>query len=70
MDWPAYSPDLNLWAIIKERLRKQTVSSENFEEKILEIPNNSDQEFVAKLYESMESWIEKLSLVKGAPIGH
>ena len=48
LDWPAYSPDLNpfenLWAIIKERLRKQTVSWENFEGKVLEFWNNIDQE--------------------------
>ena len=73
LDWPAYSPDLNpienLWAIIKERLRKQTVSWENLE-KIVEIWNNIDQETVAKLYESMESRIEKMSRVKSATIGY
>ena len=46
----------------------QTVSWENLE-KIQEIWNNIDQETVAKLYESMESRIEKVSPVKGAPIG-
>ena len=47
----------------------QTVSWEIFlEEKMLEIWNNIDQETVAKLYESMESRIEKVSLVISAPI--
>ena len=74
LDWPAYSLDLNpiliFCAISKERLRKQTKSCENLEKKLLEICNNFDQETVAKLYESMESGIEKVSRVKGAPIGY
>ena len=59
LNWPAYSTDLNpignLYAISKKRFRKQTVSWENSEENILEIWNYIDQEFVSKLYESMES---------------
>ena len=74
LDWPAYSANLNpfekLWALIRKRLRKQTVSWENLEIKIPEVWNNIDQETVAKLYESMESRIEKVSRVKGAPIGY
>ena len=38
LEWPAYSPDLNpidnLWAILKQRLRKRTVLWENLEEKV------------------------------------
>ena len=72
LDWPAYSPDLNpfesLWANIRKRLHKETVSWENLEVKIPDVWNNIDQETVAKLYESMESKIEKVSRVKSAPI--
>ena len=38
LEWPAYSPNLsiteNLWAILKQRLRKQTVFWQNLEEKV------------------------------------
>ena len=41
LDWPPYSPDLNInenfWAIVKNRLAKQSVSWENLEEKKQEI---------------------------------
>ena len=44
LDWPPYSPYLNiienLWAIVKKRLAKQTVSWENLEEKVQEIWNS------------------------------
>ena len=46
LEWPAYSPDLNpienLWAILKQRLRKQTVFWENLEENLYEIWNEID----------------------------
>ena len=54
-EWPAYSPDLNLieylWAILKQRLRKQTVFWENLEEKVYEIWNEIDADVVRNLYE-------------------
>ena len=41
LDWTPYSPDLNnienLWAIVKKRLAKQSVSWENLEKKVQEI---------------------------------
>ena len=41
LELPAYSPDLSpiesLWAILKQRLRKQTVFWQNLEEKIFEL---------------------------------
>ena len=56
LEWPAYSPDLNpienLWAILKQRLRKQTVFWENLEEKVYEIWNEIDADVVRNLYEN------------------
>ena len=55
LEWPAYSPDLNpienLWAILKQRLQKQTVFWENLEEKLYEIWNEIDADVVRNLYE-------------------
>ena len=55
LEWPAYSPDLNpienLWAILKQRLRKQTVFWENLE-KAYEIWNESDADVVKNLYQN------------------
>ena len=56
LELPAYSPDLNpienLWAILKQRLRKQAVFWENLEEKVSEIWNEIDAEVVRNLYEN------------------
>ena len=52
----ACSPDLNLfetfWAIVKQRLGKQTVFWENFEEKVYEIWNEIDADAVRNMYEN------------------
>ena len=56
--------------LLKNDCAKRLFLWENSEEKILEIWNIIDQKTVAKLYEPMESKIEKVSRVKGAPIGY
>ena len=57
LDWPPYSPDLNiimnLWAIVKRRLAEQTVLWENLYEKVQELWNSIDLETIQKLYDSI-----------------
>ena len=59
LEWPAYSPDLNiienLWAIVKKRLQKQTVFWENLDEKVMEIWSQITQETVINLFNSVEN---------------
>ena len=59
LDWPPYSPDLNiiesLWAIVKKRLANQSVSWENSEEKVHEIWNSIELETVQKLLTAFPS---------------
>ena len=56
MEWPEYIPDLNsienLSAILKQRLRKQTVFWENSWEKVSEIWNEIDPDVIRNLYEN------------------
>ena len=57
LDWPPYSPDLNiienLWAIVKRRFAEQTVLWENLDEKVKEIWNSIDLETIQKLHDSI-----------------
>ena len=57
LDWPPYSPDLNiiqnLWAIVKRRLAEQTVLWENLHEKVQEIWNSIDLQTIQKFYDSI-----------------
>ena len=68
LEWPAYSPDLNpienLWAIFKQRLRKQTVFWENFE-KVYEIWNEIDADVVRNLYEDYTNRLLDVKKTKG-----
>lgn len=70
LKWPAYSPDLNpienLWAILKKRLQKQTITWENLEEKVMEIWNSIAQETVQKLYENYETRLKNVIKLRGA----
>ena len=67
LEWPAYSPDLNsienLWAILKQRLRKQTVFWENLEN-VYEIWNEIDPE-VRNLYENYTNRLLDVKKAKG-----
>ena len=68
-EWPPYSPDLNiienLWAIVKKRLAKQSVSWENLEEKVQEIWNSIELETVQKLYDSIPERLEAVASSNG-----
>ena len=69
LEWPAYSPDLNpienLWTILKQRLRKQTVFWENLEEKVYEIWNEIDADVVRNLYENYTTRLLDVKKAKG-----
>ena len=69
LERPAYSPDLNyienLWAILKQRLRKQTVFWENLEEKVYEIWNEIDADVVRNLYEIYTNSVPDVKKAKG-----
>ena len=74
LEWPAYSPDLNiienLWAIVKKRLQKQTVFWENLDEKVMEIWSQITQETVINLFNSVENRLKLAHKAKGNPIGY
>ena len=69
LDWPPYSPDLNiignLWTIVKKRLAKQSVSWESLEEKVQEIWNSIELETVQKLYDSIPERLEAVASSNG-----
>ena len=69
LDWPPYSPDLNiienLWATVKKRLTKQSVSWESLEEKVQEIRNSIELETVQKLYNSIPDCLEAIASSNG-----
>ena len=69
LEWPAYSPDLNpienLGAILKQRLRKQTVFQENFEGKVYEILNEIDADVVRTQYENYTNRLLDVKKTKG-----
>ena len=56
IEWPAHSPDLNpietFWAILKQRLQKQTVFREHWEEKLYGFWNEIETNVVRNLYEN------------------
>ena len=70
LEWPAYSPDLNpienLWAILKQRLRKQTFFWENLEEKVYEIWNEIEKaDVVRNVYENYTNPLLDVKKAKG-----
>ena len=69
LEWPTYSPDLNsienLWAILKQRLRKQTFFWENLEENVYEIWNEINPDVVRTLYENYTNRLLDVKKAKG-----
>ena len=74
LEWPPYSPDLNiienLWSVVKKRLEKQTINWENLETKVQEIWDSIDQELVENLYNSIPKRLDKVKKSRGAIIGY
>ena len=74
LEWPVYSPDLNiiwnLWAIVKKRLQKQNSFWENLDEKVMEIWSQIAQETVISLFNSVENRLKLAHKAKGNPIGY
>ena len=72
LDWPPYSPDLNLienlWAILKKNVHADPVFYENLEEKIRSAWNSISPVVIHKLFESMPKRIEEVIRKKGKPI--
>ena len=69
LEWPVNSPDLNpiqnLWAILKQRLRKQTVFWENLEERVSGIWNKIDADVVRNQYENYTNRLLDVKKAKG-----
>ena len=67
LEWPAYISDLNpiqnLWAILKQRLRK--VFWENLEEKVYEIWNEIDANVMRNLCENHTNRLLDVKKAKG-----
>ena len=55
----------NLWAIVKKRLAKQSVSWEKLEEKVQEFWNSIELETVQKLYDSIPERLEAVASSNG-----
>ena len=68
LEWPANSPDLNriknLWAILKQRLRKQTFFWENLE-KVYKLWNEIHADVVRNLYENYTNRLLAVKKAKG-----
>ena len=69
IDWPSYSPDLNLienvWAIMKRRLASQHLTLNNLEEVVQMTWISITLETVSKLYESMPERVQQVIKNKG-----
>ena len=65
LDWPPYSPNLNiiesLWAIVKRRIAEQAVLWEILGEKVQEIWTSIDLESIQKLCESISDRLKAVS---------
>ena len=68
LEWPAYSPDLDpieiLWAILKQRLRKQTIFWGNLEEKVYEVWKEIGADVVRNLYENYTNRLLEVEKLK------
>ncbi len=69
IDWPSYSPDLNLienvWAIMKLRLASPHLTFKNLEEVVQMTWNSITLGTVSELYESMPERVQQVIKNKG-----
>jgi transposase len=75
IDWPPYSPDINpienVWAIIKNQLRRLSPAPTSLEEvaqKFVSMWNALPLDLLRKLYDGMPNRVCKCIVAKGHPI--
>lgn len=64
LSWPSNSPDLNpienLWKLVKDKLSFETLTKDNFEEKVRESINSIEMEKIYNMISSMHIRIQKV----------
>ena len=72
VEWPPYSPDLNIienvWGKMKKNMICSQINKENLHEIVMDAWNKIDDSFIKKLYEGFEKRLRLCIRAKGAPI--